>query len=194
MEPALTGKQVAFLVTDGFEQAELLEPRRTLEDAGALVKLVSPKQALVQGFQYDVRWDRFHVDIPLERAHAADYDALVLPGGIRNADSLRTERQALEFVRAFLRANKPVAAIGRGLWLLIEADVLRGRTVTSWPSIKTDLIRSGAHWVDEEVVVDGNLITSRKSADLPAFNQKLLRVVAQTRTRPRHVVSLHQGQ
>lgn len=185
MDKMLKGKRVAILVTDGFEQAELLEPRRALQEAGAKVDVVSPKKDFVQGFQHDERGERVAVDVPLERARPADYDALLLPGGVRNPDTLRMDPQAVGLVRYFFDSGKAVAAICHGPWMLAEAEVLNGRTLTSWPSIKADLIHAGAYWVDEAVVVNGNLVTSRKPADIPAFIQKLLEVFAQVRVGPR---------
>lgn len=170
----LDGKKVAILVADGFEQVELTEPKKALEEAGATTQIVSPAENEVQGWNHDEKADKFVVDMPLRRARSDDYDALVLPGGVRNPDQLRTMTRAIEFIDGFFAAGKPVAAICHAPWTLIDAGVLKGRTVTSWPSLKTDLINAGANWVDREVVVEQGLITSRKPDDIPAFNQKMI--------------------
>jgi protease I len=170
---SLSGKRVAILVAEGFEQVEMTEPRLALQAAGARVDIVSPEKGTVLGFNHLDKADSFKVDIPLDQADAGDYDALMLPGGVANPDKLRTLPKAVAFVRAFFEAGKPVAAICHAPWSLIEADVVRGRTLTSWPSLKTDLENAGAEWVDREVVVDGQLVTSRKPDDLPAFNPKM---------------------
>jgi len=170
----LSGKKIAILVTDGFEQVEMTEPRKALQQAGATTILVSPAQGKVRGFQHDKPGDEFPVDMPLNKARAEDYDGLVLPGGVANPDRLRIITAAVDFVRSFFDAGKPIAAICHGPWTLIEAGAVRGRTMTSWPSLRTDLRNAGANWVDQEVVVDRGLITSRKPADLPAFNRKMI--------------------
>jgi protease I len=178
MPKPLSGLSVAILITDGFEQDELTEPKLALEGAGALVHVVSPKPDAVTAWYYD-RWgDRVTVDTPLEKARPEHYDALVLPGGVMNPDSLRSDTRAVEFVRAFFRAGKPVAAICHGPWLLVDAGVLRGRRATSYPSIRADLENAGAEWMDQEVVVDQRLITSRKPDDLPAFNREIIAVLS----------------
>jgi protease I len=174
MERSLAGKKVAILVADGFEQVELTEPRKALEAAGATVEIVSPAEEQVQGWNHDEKADLFNVDMPLKRARSDDYDALVLPGGVRNPDQLRMLTRAVEFVDGFFAARKPVAAICHALWTLIETEMVKGRRITSWPSLKTDLMNAGAEWVDRDVVVDHGLITSRKPADLPAFNRKMV--------------------
>jgi protease I len=174
MSGQLNGKRVAILVTDGFEQVEMTEPRKALEDAGARTDLVSPARGKVKGWQHTKWGDEFPVDVPLDAARPDDYDALVLPGGVRNPDKLRMNDAAVHFVRAFFEEGKPVAAICHGPWTLIEADVVRGRTMTSWPSLQTDLKNAGANWVDREVVTDNGLVTSRKPDDLPAFNRKMI--------------------
>ncbi|HSE33310.1 MAG TPA: type 1 glutamine amidotransferase domain-containing protein [Pyrinomonadaceae bacterium] len=174
MGKKLEGKKVAILVADGFEQVELTEPRKALEDAGATTQIVSPADNEVQGWNHDEKADKFTVDMPLFRARSDDYDALLLPGGVRNPDQLRTMTRAIEFIDGFFAAHKPVAAICHAPWTLIDAGVLKGRTITSWPSLKTDLINAGANWVDREVVVEEGLITSRKPDDIPAFNQKMI--------------------
>ncbi|HET9107993.1 MAG TPA: type 1 glutamine amidotransferase domain-containing protein [Steroidobacteraceae bacterium] len=170
----LSGMKVAILAAEGFEQAELTQPRKALQDAGAEALVVSPAKGEVQGWKHFDKGERVKVDVPLEQADAADFDALMLPGGVANPDQLRTMPQAVQFVRAFFEAGKPVAAICHGPWTLIEAGVVRGRTLTSWPSLKTDLVNAGAMWVDQEVCVDHGLVTSRKPADIPAFNQKMI--------------------
>ena len=170
----LKGKRIAILATLGFEQAELLEPKKALEQAGARADVVSPGGDTIRGWAEQDWGDTVRVDVPLNRAQADDYDALVLPGGVMNPDKLRQDQTAVSFVRSFFEAGKPVAAICHGPWMLVEADVVRGRHVTSWPSLKTDLRNAGAQWTDEQVVVDNGLITSRKPADLPAFNRKLI--------------------
>ena len=170
----LSGKKVAILAAEGFEQAELTEPRKALEDAGAQTRIVSPAKGEVQGWKHFDKGERVKVDVPLEEADAAEYDALLLPGGVANPDQLRTLPKAVQFVRAFFESGKPVAAICHGPWTLIEAGVVRGRTLTSWPSLKTDLVNAGAMWVDREVCVDHGLVSSRKPDDIPAFNQRMI--------------------
>ncbi len=179
MSAKLPNKKVALLVTDGFEQVELTSPREALDDAGATTHLISPASGKVQGMNHDEKGDKFSVDVTLDSANPDDYDALVLPGGVANPDTLRTNDKAIRFIKAFFEAGKPVAAICHGPWTLIEADVVRGRQVTSWPSLKTDLRNAGADWVDEEVVCDQGLVTSRKPADLPAFNRKMIEEIAE---------------
>lgn len=169
----LKGKRIAILATDGFEQAELLEPQKFLKNEGATVDVVSLKSGSIKGWDEKDWGDKVDVDKTLGDAQAGDYDALVLPGGQMNPDVLRTEPKAVNFVRDFVNAGKVVAAICHGPWTLIEADAVRGKKMTSWPSLQTDLRNAGAHWQDSEVVVDGNLITSRKPGDLDAFNQKI---------------------
>jgi protease I len=175
----LAGKKVAILVADGFEQVEMTEPRRALDAAGARTSLVSPAQGQVQGWRHFDKADRFPVDVRLAGASAADYDALLLPGGVANPDQLRVIPEAVAFVRAFFDAGKPVAAICHGLWPLIDAGVVAGRTVTSWPSLRTDLTNAQATWVDEEVVTDNGLVTSRKPDDIPAFTRKMIEEFAE---------------
>jgi len=178
MANELQGRRVAILVTDGFEQIEMTEPRRALDEAGAETHIVSPKMD-VRGFHHDKLGDEFPVDVPLEKAKADDYDALVLPGGVMNPDALRIDPKAVTFVRAFVDAGKPVAAICHGPWTLIETGAVKGRRMTSWPSLKTDLRNAGAEWVDEEVIVDRGLVTSRKPDDLPAFIRKMIEEFAE---------------
>ncbi|GAC1396473.1 MAG: type 1 glutamine amidotransferase domain-containing protein [Vulcanimicrobiaceae bacterium] len=174
----LTGVRVAALIAEGFEQVEFTSPRDALVGAGATVRIVSPEKGEVCGFNHHDRADRFPVDVALEAAKATDFDALLLPGGALNPDALRMLPAAVAFVRAFVDARKPVAAICHAPWTLVEADAVRGRTLTSWPSIATDLRNAGATWVDRDVVVDGLLVTSRKPDDLPAFEAKMLEVFA----------------
>jgi protease I len=170
----LLGKRVAILVDDGFEQVELEQPRKALEEAGAETVIVSPRDDVVKAWDHD-RWgEQLDVDIPLDKAHPEDFDALLLPGGAMNPDHLRMNKAAVEFVQDFFTDEKPVAAICHAPWLLVEANVVRGRHVTSWPSLHTDLTNAGADWTDREVVVDGNLVTSRKPDDIPAFNEKMI--------------------
>ncbi len=179
MKEKLNGKKVAILVTQGFEQAELTEPKAALEQAGAQADIVSPAGEKVRAWD-ETEWGKsFKVDVPLKKARAEDYDALVLPGGVMNPDKLRQDKQAVDFVKDFFRDHKPVAAICHGPWTLIEAEVVSGRRLTSWPSLKTDLRNAGAEWVDEKVVVDEGLVTSRKPADLPAFNKKMIEEIAE---------------
>ncbi|WP_223653316.1 type 1 glutamine amidotransferase domain-containing protein [Hymenobacter psoromatis] len=169
----LKGKRIAILATDGFEQSELLKPQKFLKQEGATVDVVSLKSGSIKGWDQKDWGDKVDVDKTLDDAKASDYDALVLPGGQMNPDVLRTEPKAVNFVRDFVNAGKLVAAVCHGPWTLIEADAVRGKHLTSWPSLQTDLRNAGAHWQDAEVVVDGNLITSRKPEDLDAFNQKI---------------------
>jgi protease I len=170
----LNGKRVAILAADGVEQVEMTDPRKALDAAGAKTELVSPSKGKLQAMQHHEKGDKFTVDVQLDAADPKNYDALVLPGGVANPDQLRTIPEAVEFVRSFFEQGKPVAAICHAPWMLVEAGVLRGRTVTSWPSLRTDLRNAGAKWVDREVVEDDNLITSRKPDDLPAFNKKMI--------------------
>jgi len=179
----LNGLRVAILAAEGFELAELAEPKKALEEQGARTQIVSPAKGEVQGWKHFEKADKFHVDVPLDQADAESFDALVLPGGVANPDQLRMNPKAVQFVRDFFAAGKPVAVICHGPWTLIDAGVIKGRTITSWPSLKTDLINAGAHWVDQEVVVDGGLISSRKPADLPAFNRKMIEEFGEGRHR-----------
>lgn len=181
MSQQLNGKKVAILVANGFEQVELTEPKQALEQAGAQTQIVSPEQGHVKGWQH-IEWgDQFPVDVPLNQANAGDYDALLLPGGVMNPDHLRRNQQALQFVRSFFEAGKPVAAICHGPWTLIDAGLVKGRKMTSYESIQSDLKNAGAQWVDQEVVVDQGLITSRKPDDIPAFNRKMIEEFAEGR-------------
>lgn len=170
----LHGKRIAILATHGVEQVEMTEPRKALEEAGAKTELVSPATGKLQAWQHMEKGDQFPVDVPLDAADPNRYDGLLLPGGVANPDQLRTLPQAVEFVRSFFDRDKPVAAICHAPWMLVEADVVRGRTLTSWPSLKTDLKNAGAKWVDREVVENDGLVTSRKPGDIPAFNKKII--------------------
>ncbi|MHC1765930.1 MAG: type 1 glutamine amidotransferase domain-containing protein [Verrucomicrobiia bacterium] len=174
LDVPLAGKRVAILVANGFEQIEMTDPRNALERAGAETTLISPCKDKVKGWEHTDWGNEFAVDIPLSQAHPEDYDALLLPGGVMNPDHLRENPAAVAFVRSFFESGKPIGAICHGPWTLAEAGVVRGRRMTSYPSIKTDLINAGADWVDEEVVVDSGLVTSRKPHDLPAFTRKLI--------------------
>jgi protease I len=179
MNSSVVDKKVAILATDGFEQSELESPLEALKSAGALPKIVSLKAGKIQGTASGEKGDKFDVDLTLDEANPEDFDALVLPGGLHNPDTLRTNPAAVDFVRSFAQAGKPIAAICHGPWLLIEAEVVRGRKLTSWPAIKTDVRNAGGHWVDEEVVVDNGLVTSRKPDDLPAFNRKMIEEIGE---------------
>lgn len=174
MAQELKNRKVVILATDGFEQVELTEPKQALEKAGAQVHVVAPQGNSIQGWNHHEKGNKIPVDRTLDQTSPNDYDALMLPGGPLNPDQLRMNNQAVQFVRAFFEAAKPVAAICHGPWTLIEADVVKGRTMTSWPSLKTDLRNAGATWVDEAVVVDQGLVTSRNPHDLPAFNGKMV--------------------
>ena len=174
MADKLQGKRVAFLATDMVEQVELTEPWKAVEQAGGTPELISLEEGEIQGFNHYDKADTFKVDKTVEEASADDYDALVLPGGVGNPDTLRTDENAVELTRQFFEQGKPVGAICHGPWLLVEAGVVRGRKVTSWPSLQTDIRNAGGEWVDEQVVVDNGLVTSRKPDDLPAFNEKIV--------------------
>ena len=178
MSQDLTGLKVAALVEHGFEQSELLEPRKALEEAGARVEVVSPVEGAVKGWRHGAWTDEVKVDQPLADAHPDDYDALLLPGGVFNPDRLRMNERAVQFVKSFAASNRPIAAICHGPWTLIEADAVRDRRVTSWPSLKTDLRNAGAIWVDGEVIEDRGLVTSRNPDDIPAFNRKMIEIFA----------------
>ena len=185
MTNQLEGKKIAILVEQGFEQVELTDPRNAVEAAGALAHLISPRAGQVKGWNHSYWGNHFTVDVPLDKANPDDYDALILPGGVMNPDKLRMNPTAIQFVRAFFEAGKPVAAICHAPWTLIEADVVKGRTLTSYPSLKTDLRNAGANWVDQEVVTDHGLVTSRNPNDLPAFNRKMIEEFAE---------GVHEGQ
>ncbi len=186
MSDRLQGKKIAFLTSnEGVEQVELTEPLRAVREAGAEVELLAPEAGQVQAFNHLDKGDTFDVDRPVGEADASEYDGLVLPGGVANPDQLRTKPEVLEFVRGFFEAGKPVGAICHAPWTLIDAGVARGRTLTSWPSLQTDLRNAGAEWVDEEVHVDQGLVTSRKPDDLEAFNAKIVEEFAE---------GVHEGQ
>jgi protease I len=175
---SLQGKKVAILAADGFEQVELTEPRKALDQAGAKTELVSPAQGQVKGWNHTEWGDELPVDVPLQQARPESYDALLLPGGVMNPDHLRMNPDAVRFVKSFVDAGKPIAAICHGPWTLIEAGGVKGRKMTSWPSLQTDLRNAGAQWVDQKVVRDGNLVTSRKPDDIPAFNHEMIGLFA----------------
>jgi protease I len=181
MAKRLDGKRVAFLATDGVEQVELTEPWRKVEEEGGYPELISLESGEIQGFEHLDKSDTFPVDRTAADADEGDYDGLVLPGGVANPDFLRTDKDVVRFVRAFFEAGKPVAAICHGPWTLVEADVVSGRTLTSWPSLQTDIRNAGGEWVDEEVYVDSGLVTSRKPDDLPAFCDKLAEEICEGR-------------
>ena len=174
MEKKLKGIKIAILVADGFEQVEMTEPRKALDQAGAQTVLISPMKGKVKAFKHKVWGDEFPVDKELSQASPSEFDAILLPGGVMNPDTLRMIPAAVEFVKHFVKSHKPIAAICHGPWLLINAEAVKGKTMTSWPSIKIDLMNAGAHWVDKEVVTDDNMITSRKPEDIPAFNKAII--------------------
>jgi protease I len=177
----LEGLKVAILVEDGFELVELVEPRKALNKAGAETKIVSPRSNRVRAWNLTEWGDDFPVDLALDRARPDDSDALLLPGGVMNPDTLRMQPKAVEFVKAFFEGGKPVAVICHGPWTVIEAGMARGRRIASWPSLKTDLRNAGAEWVDKEVVVDNNLVSSRKPDDIPAFNREMIDLFSRAR-------------
>src|SRR6266513_1648517 len=181
MARKLDGKKVAILVADGFEQVEMTKPREALDEADAETKIVSLKPGKIQGMQHADKGDKFDVDLTVDEARAEEFDALMIPGGLYNPDALRSNEGALEFARQFFKAGKPVAAICHGPQVLISADLVRGRKMTSWPAIKVDMRNAGARWVDEEVVVDNGLVSSRKPDDIPAFNNKMIEEVGEGR-------------
>lgn len=174
----LTGKRVAILVTDDFEQAELAEPKKALEQAGASTKIIAPKSGQVQGMNHDIKSDTFPVDLTLDEANPADFDAVLLPGGALNADALRVEPKAQAFVRTTESQGKPLAVICHGPWLLVSSDLLKGRTLTSYHTIQDDIRNAGAKWVDQELVRDRNWVSSRSPKDLPAFNRGMIDLFA----------------
>ena len=185
MSNKLQDKTVAILATDGVEQVELTEPRKAVEEAGATVRLLSIKEGEIQGMNHDKPGDKLKVDGLVADASVEEYDALILPGGVQNPDTLRMDEKAVAFVRDFVRSGKPVGVICHGPWVMIEADVVRGRRMTSWPSVRTDLRNAGAEVVDEEVVTDKGLVSSRKPDDLPAFCRKIVEEFAEGRHPPR---------
>lgn len=179
MNKKLEGKKVAILATDGFEQSELFEPKKALEEAGAEVSVVSLETGEIKGWNENNWGKTIAVDLTIDEADAEEFDALQLPGGVMNPDKLRMNKEAVSFIKSFFDAGKPVAAICHAPWTLIEADVVKGRTITSWASLRTDLENAGAEWVDKEVVVDNGLVTSRNPDDIPAFNQKMVEEFAE---------------
>jgi len=183
MADNLSGVRVAILATDGFEQSELLEPRQALDEAGARTEVVSLKSGKIKGWNHKEWGETIAVDKAVDSLDAKNYDALLLPGGVMNPDNLRMNAKAVAFVKAFFDAKKPVAAICNGPWTLIEAGAVKGRTLTSWPSLKTDIQNAGGTWVDQEAVVDGNLVTSRNPKDIPAFNKAVAKLFATAQSR-----------
>jgi protease I len=174
MAQTVSGKRVAILATDGVERSELVEPRKALDAAGAQTSVISPKTGSIKSWERGNWSDEIRVDLPLDRASADDFDSLLLPGGVMNPDRLRIDKAAVDFVRKVFEAGKPIAAICHGAWMLVEAGVVRGKTLTSWPSLQTDIRNAGGDWVDREVVVDEGLVTSRKPDDIPVFNRKMI--------------------
>jgi protease I len=178
-EQKLKGKKVAIVAADMVEQVELVEPRKALDEAGAETTLISIKPGTIQGFNHFDPADKIPVDTTIEEVDASEFDALLIPGGVGNPDQLRGDENVVQFVQRFFAEGKPVAAICHGPWVLVEAGVVRGRKLTSWPTLQTDIRNAGGNWVDEQVVVDQGLVTSRKPDDLPAFNAKLLEEIAE---------------
>jgi protease I len=183
----LKGLKVAILIENGFEQVEMVKPRKALNDAGAETSVVSPQQQRVRGWNFTEWGEEFPVDIHLDKAKPDNFDALLLPGGVMNPDKLRMEPKAVEFAKAFFDANKPVAVICHGPWTVIEVGAARGRRIASWPSLKTDLRNAGAEWVDEECVTDGNMVSSRNPDDIPAFNRGMIDLFSRTKGQVRQV-------
>jgi len=181
MQQNLNGRRVAILVTDGFEQTEMTSPREALESAGAKCVLISNKDGEVQGFKHHDKADTFKVDLTLAKANANDFDAVLLPGGVINGDALRIEKKAQQFVQEMDRAGKPIMVICHGPWLLVSAGLLKGRTITSWPTLQDDIRNAGGNWQDKEVIRDRNLVSSRKPDDLPAFNRESIALLSDTR-------------
>jgi protease I len=179
MATSLQGRRIAFLATDGVEQSELTEPWKAVREAGAETDLISLESGRIQGFEHQDKAGSFAVDRTLDEADPSEYDGLVVPGGVANPDALRMDARAVRFVGAFLASDKPAGVICHGPWMLVEADVVRGRRLTSWPSLQTDIRNAGGEWVDQEVVVDRGLVTSRKPDDLPAFCARLIEEFAQ---------------
>jgi protease I len=186
MGTELQGCRVAILVTDGFEQVEMTGPREALQQAGAETHLVAPHPGEVQGWNHDEKGDKFPVDRTLDSVSVEDYDALLQPGGVANPDRLRMIPTAVQFVKDFHEQNKPIAVICHGPWMLVEADVVKGKTLTSWPSMKADIRNAGGNWVDREVVTDGNIVTSRKPGDIPAFNREMINLFRRSVSEPQH--------
>ena len=186
MSTELSGRKVAILATDGFEYVELVEPKKALEAAGAHTDVISPKDGKIKGWNHTDWGNSVSVDVSLKAAKQENYDALLLPGGVMNPDKLRLDPAAVAFVKSFFAAHKPVAAICHGPWLLVEAGVVKGRKVTSWPSLQTDIRNAGGEWSDEPVVTDQGLVTSRKPDDIPAFNQKIVEEFAEGKHAAQH--------
>ena len=186
MSDQLVNKRIAILATEGFEYVELIEPRRALEAAGAKTEVISPEDNKIKGWNHTDWGDSVTVDVNLKSANPNSYDALMLPGGVMNPDHLRQNPEAVQFVRSFFEAHKPVAAICHGPWMLVEADVVKGRTLTSWPSLRTDIRNAGGNWVDQEVVTEQGLVTSRKPDDIPAFNRKMIEEFAEGKHKAQH--------
>lgn len=186
MSDSLKNKRVAILATDGVEQVELLEPRKALENAGAKTEVISPKAGEIKGWNHTEWGQKIPVDVELNSADPTQYDALLLPGGVMNPDHLRQEPKAVQFVRSFFEAHKPVAAICHAPWMLVEAGVVRGRKLTSWPSLQTDIRNAGGEWTDQQVVTDQGLVTSRKPDDIPAFNKKMIEEFAEGKHKAQH--------
>jgi protease I len=184
MARKLDGKKVAILVADGFEQVEMTKPREALDEAGAQTKIVSLKSGKIQGMNHADKGDKFDVDLTLDQARPEEFDALMIPGGLLSPDAMRTNERALNFARHFFRESKPVAVMCHGPQVLINADLVRGRKMTSWPGIQVDMRNAGARWVDEEVAVDNGLVSSRKPDDIPAFNRKMIEEFAEGRHKP----------
>jgi len=182
-ETQLPGIKIAILATDGFEESELMQPRAALEEAGAKTIVISPKENEIQGMKHHDKSRKVDVDLPLAEADAGDYDAVLLPGGALNADALRVEKAAQEFIREIDRARKPIAVICHGPWLLVSAGLVKGRTLTSYHTIQDDIRNAGGNWRDEEVVRDGNWVSSRQPTDIPAFNREMLALFAQAKSK-----------
>jgi protease I len=185
-QPTLNGLRVAILATDGFEQSELLEPKKALEALGAETEVVSLKDGDIRGWNHKEWGQKVSVDQEVDDADPSDYDALVLPGGVMNPDSLRMQPKAVTFVRSFFESGKPVAAICHGPWTIVESGSAKGYRMTSWPSLKTDITNAGGDWVDAEVAVDENLVTSRKPDDLPAFNREMIALFSKHQAKRDH--------
>lgn len=182
MSNELNGLKIAILVSNGFEQSEMTEPKQALEKAGAEVLIVSPEEGNVKGWKHTDWGDKFKVDVELKKANPEKFDALVLPGGVMNPDTLRNTKEAISFIKSFVDNEKPIAAICHGPWPLINADAVQGKTLTSWSSLKQDLLNAGANWVDKEVVKDGKLVTSRNPDDLPAFNREMINLFSESQS------------
>jgi protease I len=180
MDKDLKGRRVAILVTDGFEQIEMTSPREALENAGAKCVLISPKDGEVQGFKHHDKADKFKIELAMSKADPNDFDALLLPGGVINSDAIRIEKKAQQFVQEMDRAGKPIFVICHGSWLLVSARLVKGRTITSWPTLQDDLVNAGANWKDEECIRDRNWVSSRKPDDLPVFNRESIRMLSDT--------------